>query len=134
MKDRAGDWRRLAGDDPGALGALAELETMLPGVLRYPPGRAWWIALPRLEYRRWNRDLETFNSFWLKTVESTDLAPVNRRREAYNRWYLLEKECALGSARLALAGYQPLVPLTSADVLARYPALPVPSPSGRGGG
>ena len=134
MKSRAGEWRRLAGDDDRALEALAALEQMVPGILRYPPGRAWWIALPRLEYRRWNRDLEAFNEFWLKTVEMADLAPVNRRREAYNRWYLLEKECALGSARLAMAGYQPLVPLTCSDIIARLPCLPVPSPSGSGGG
>jgi hypothetical protein len=134
LKARSGDWRRLTGDDPGALVALGMLENLLPASLRFPPGRAWWIALPRLEYRRWNRDLEEFNRFWRDTLETVDLAPVNRRREAYNRWYLLEKECALGSARLALAGYRPLVPATASDLVARLPFLPVPAPRTSGAG
>lgn len=126
LKARAGDWRRLVGDNRQALAALAQLETMLPCHLRFPPARAWMILLHQGEFRRWCRDVEQFNVYWRATAAAADLTAVNQRREAYNRWYLLEKECAIGSARLAAQGFEPLRPLTTADILAHFPELPVP--------
>lgn len=126
IKARAGDWRRLVGDNDQAVAALAQLETMLPCHLRFPPTRAWLILLHRREFKRWCRDAEQFNTYWRATAAAANLIPVNQRREAYNRWYLLEKECAIGSARLAVQGFQPLAPLTTADILAHLPELPIP--------
>jgi hypothetical protein len=57
-----------------------------------------------------------------------EMVPLNALREAYNRHYLLEKECAVRSVRLARQGFQPLEPLTAGDLNALFPPLPVPRP------
>jgi hypothetical protein len=70
--------------------------------------------------------VERFNRRWHAYLSTIDLRQVNALREAYNRYYLVEKECALRSIRLARQGYEPLAPLTVADVAAILPTLPVP--------
>jgi len=56
---------------------------------------------------------ERFNRRMKKYFSEIDLEPINRIREGYNRHYLLEKECALRSARLAQEGFVPLDPIAS---------------------
>jgi hypothetical protein len=73
------------------------------------------------------RALEAFNVVWRRHLAELDLAEVNREREGYNRWYVLEKECALRSPALARRGFTPLPPATPAEVAALLPELPVPS-------
>jgi hypothetical protein len=63
-----------------------------------------------------------FNRRWLDFVARADLTDVNAEREGYNRWYLLEKECAVGVVR-SRQGFQPLEPLTTDDVRAALPPL-----------
>ena len=75
-------------------------------------------ALMRLQ-----TSIERFNRHWLAYVEGLDLSEVNRLRDGYNRYYLLEKECALGPARLLPQLFRKLAPLTPADVLAELPVL-----------
>jgi hypothetical protein len=70
--------------------------------------------------------LERFNRRWQEYVHKLDLRPVNELRDGYNRWYVLEKECALRNAAAARAGFQRLPPLTVEDVLTRLPLLGVP--------
>jgi hypothetical protein len=41
--------------------------------------------------------------------------------------FFLEKECLLGSPRLARQGFRPLPPLTITDLQALLPPLPVPA-------
>jgi hypothetical protein len=48
-------------------------------------------------------------------------------RDGYNRYYLLEKECALRSARVAREGFVRLAPLTLDDIRKMLPLLPVPT-------
>jgi hypothetical protein len=67
-----------------------------------------------------------FNRRWRAFLPTVDLTAVNQLRADYNRYYLLEKECALRSARLARVGYQPLTPLTIADLEANLPLLSLP--------
>ncbi|MFO0887509.1 MAG: hypothetical protein U0790_00020 [Isosphaeraceae bacterium] len=50
----------------------------------------------------------------------------NKMVEQYNRYYVLEKEIALGSARLATRHFVPMTPLNRAVVLGWYPPLPEP--------
>lgn len=64
-----------------------------------------------------------FNRRWLKCVSEADLSEVNAEREGYNRWYLLEKECAVGVIR-ARQAFRPLSPVTTDDVLRELPLLP----------
>ena len=62
----------------------------------------------------------------LVTVLATlDLGPLNRAREQYNRWYLLEKECAMRSTRSATGGFETIPSATVADLSAAFPPLPV---------
>ncbi|QDV35151.1 hypothetical protein [Tautonia plasticadhaerens] len=72
--------------------------------------------------------VERFNRRWARFVEELDLGPVNRRIEDYNRYYVLEKECALGSHRIAARLFRPVDPLSADDLLARHPPLPTPRP------
>ncbi|MFL5338548.1 MAG: hypothetical protein ACJ8F7_00125 [Gemmataceae bacterium] len=64
-----------------------------------------------------------FNAAWDQFLHSLDLSQVNALRDGYNRYYLLEKECALRSAKLAEVGFRPLPPLTYADLAALFPPL-----------
>jgi hypothetical protein len=67
-----------------------------------------------------------FNSHWQGFLASVDLDSVNALREGYNRHYLLEKECALRSPRLARIGFRQLEPLKIDELAALFPLLPVP--------
>jgi hypothetical protein len=69
---------------------------------------------------------ERFNRRMKKYLTDIDLGPINRRRDGYNRYYLLEKECALRSASLAQQGFVPLEPVRLEDLLERFPMLRVP--------
>jgi hypothetical protein len=68
--------------------------------------------------------LRRFNRRWIKFVREVDLTAVNVARDKYNRYYLLEKECVVGSAHLARRGFSPLDPLTLRDVESALPPLP----------
>jgi hypothetical protein len=70
--------------------------------------------------------VERFNRRWTRYLESLDLASLNRERADYNRYYVLEKECALRSAKLARAGFVPLRPLTIHYLTEQFPTLLVP--------
>jgi hypothetical protein len=67
-----------------------------------------------------------FNQRWLAYLEGLDLTGINQLRDAYNRYHLLEKECAMRSARLARQYYRPLDPVTAERLLVVFPLLPVP--------
>lgn len=68
---------------------------------------------------------ERFNRGWKPFLEAVDLARVNELRDGYNRWYVLEKECALRSPRLARLGFQRLEPITPETLAVLFPPLPV---------
>ena len=70
--------------------------------------------------------LERFNRRWREYVGNLDLRPINELRDGYNRYYILEKECALRNAAAARTGFQRLAPLTVDDVYQRLPLLGVP--------
>lgn len=70
--------------------------------------------------------IRRFNRLWLRELRSADLKEVNREIEDYNRYYLLEKECALRSPGLAARGFKRVPPLTHDALLERFPLLPVP--------
>jgi len=59
-------------------------------------------------------------------LAKVDLTTVNRAREDYNRYYLFEKECAVGSARTARMGFAVLSPMTLEDVARHFPLLKLP--------
>ncbi|HEY2252571.1 MAG TPA: hypothetical protein VGH74_15970, partial [Planctomycetaceae bacterium] len=51
------------------------------------------------------RSFQRFNERWSKYLHAVNLAPINWLRDGYNRYYLLEKECALWSSRIAQQGF-----------------------------
>jgi hypothetical protein len=128
LRGLAGDWaalRPLLADDE-QVDLLRRLDEELRPQPRLPPEptaskRALGRALDELR-----ASLERFNRRWLAYLDEVDLGPVNELREGYNRYYVLEKECALRSARLARAGFRRLEPLTAEELVARLPPLPVP--------
>ena len=71
--------------------------------------------------------IDRFNKRWLNYVHTLDLTRINELRDGYNRYYLLEKECAMRSARLARQHFRRLEPMTREAVLDRFPLLPVPA-------
>jgi hypothetical protein len=73
------------------------------------------------------RSFARFNERWSKFVHELDLAPINRLRDGYNRFYLLEKECALWSSRIAQQGFTPLKFVTTEDLAREFPLLRIPS-------
>jgi hypothetical protein len=94
------------------------------------PG-AWAAqAAPLRRRRAVARDLvasvRRFNRRWAAYLDQLNLAPVNAMVDAYNRYYLLEKECVLGSARLALRYFTPRDRLSREAVSLEFPELPVP--------
>jgi hypothetical protein len=71
------------------------------------------------------KSVARFNRQWQQFLHGLDLTAVNAARAGYNRYYLLEKECAVGSLRIAKQGFTPLEPLTAGELLAKFPLLPV---------
>lgn len=127
----AGDWSRLQDgyctfEEAAALQALHDEWSPK---LKLPVA----VAKQRLTIVRAMKQLATsferFNIRWLKFVQELDLQHVNELRDAYNRYYVLEKECATRSARTARDGFTPLKPVTVDDVLREFPLLKVPTSS-----
>jgi hypothetical protein len=120
----AGDWSNVRPWlDAREIQALAWLHEETGPALRLP---VWATSNPkalRTAIIELNESLRRFNRRWLTLVQTTDLSEVNQRRDEYNRYYVLEKECAVGSARVARHGFRPLAPVTTADLLAWFPLL-----------
>lgn len=94
-----------------------------------PPAWSDRLASPR-KIRAVANDLASacarFNARWTKLLVEIDVAPVNRMIDLYNRYYVLEKECVLGSTRLAARHFNPLPRYDFDRLLAEHPTLPVP--------
>jgi hypothetical protein len=80
------------------------------------------------------RSIERYNGRWMGYLQQLNLTPLNETIEQYNAYYVLEKECVLGSARLAARYFVPRVRVTVDDLLAAYPPLAVPALANRGVG
>jgi hypothetical protein len=67
-----------------------------------------------------------FNQRWTQFLNRLNLEPANLVIDQYNRYYVLEKECAMGSARLAARHFIPVPKITRETLLHDHPTLPVP--------
>jgi hypothetical protein len=115
----------LLRDEEEAL-ALERLHAELAPALRVPVApttsrRALSLALSEL-----TESIERFNRRWREYLPTVDLSRVNDLRTNYNRYYILEKECATHSASVARQGFRPLAPLTREDLAVRLPPLALP--------
>jgi hypothetical protein len=124
----AGEWEKLrplvAELD---LERLRELYAQLSPRLRVPVEPTTSSRLMRNTLAELRESLELFNRRWSSYLAMIDLKEINELRDGYNRYYVLEKECAVRSARLAREGFTRLEPLTTADLFRLLPLLPVPN-------
>jgi hypothetical protein len=120
----AGQWPNLRPWlDAADIEALERLHVELQPTLRLPVLPTSNSTVLETALGELSDSLRRFNRRWLKLIETTDLKEVNQRRDEYNRYYVLEKECAVGSARTARQGFRPLPPITTADLLSWFPPL-----------
>jgi hypothetical protein len=127
---RLRQWSRaVTGPDdwPGVF--TASIEPLWPLALAEPPR---WSQTPapirrqRIIAGELISAVLRFNRRWQRFLEQLNLEPINIVIDHYNRYYVLEKECVMGSARLAARHFQP-VPLLSTSTLSNdHPPLPVP--------
>lgn len=68
-----------------------------------------------------------FNARWDAFVGRLDLRLVDDAVENYNKYYVIEKECVLGSARLAAMHFAPIAKVSAGSILSTFPPLPVPA-------
>src|SRR5262249_50683491 len=112
--------------DEGQLAVLttlhAELEPKLRGsIAPTTSARALRRALTEL-----NESIERFNRRWHGHLNAVDLTRINELRDGYNRYYLLEKDGAVRSVRVAHQGFFRLEPLTAEKLTSLMPPLPMP--------
>jgi hypothetical protein len=70
--------------------------------------------------------IQRFNRRWDQFLDAINFDHINGLVDRYNRHYLLEKECSMGSARLASRFFVPKARVERADILVKFPKMPVP--------
>jgi hypothetical protein len=105
---------------------LRDLHTALEPRLRLPVGSTTSPRVLRRALRELAESIGHFNRRWRAFLTTVDVAPINELRDGYNRYFVLEKECALRSARLARQGFSRLGRLTVEELNVLLPPLPVP--------
>lgn len=122
----AGAWQRLAKFvNADSLTALQRLYDELNPQLRVPIQPTTDDNAIRAALADLRESLDRFNHRWRELLATTDLSEVNRRRDEYNRWYVFEKECFVGSARIARQGFRPLEMVTVEDLRAWLPEVSI---------
>jgi len=119
------EWSRLS---PllAAPDSVSLLEALHAGLLTKPPVRTHWLTSDKTALRRFLESAERYNRHWLSFVEGLDLEPVNKPRREFNQFYVLEKECAFQSEKLA-EGFEPLIMVDTAYLYRRFPLLTLPA-------
>jgi hypothetical protein len=129
LRMQAGDWMALRPwlENDDQLELLERLHSDLAPQPRLRVEATRSERLLRRALAELVQSIARFNRRWLEFLPSVDLAPVNALRDGYNRYYLLEKECAIRSPRLARQGFRRLEAVTTADLAQLLPVLPVPA-------
>ncbi|HWY87948.1 MAG TPA: hypothetical protein VNX28_14550 [Gemmataceae bacterium] len=113
-------------DNPDRLQTLETLRDDLQPRLRLPPAPSASRRILGRALAELLGAIVRFNDHWQDFIAGLDLRSANLLRDRYNQFYVLEKECALGSSLLARQGFQRLNPLGPEDFLKILPILPVP--------
>lgn len=127
---RLRQWAAVASGPATASEVFATpIDPLWPSCDAPPPAWADREA-PRRRLRIVGRDLVAsvarFNARWARFLDEWNDEPINRLIDQYNRYYVLEKECSLGSARLAARHFVSKPRVSPASLLAAYPPLPLP--------
>lgn len=104
------------------------IEELIALVMSPPPTWSRSFGTPRKRgviARDLIASVERFNRRWTRFVSEFPLETFNTRIDDYNNYYLLEKECIFGSARVAARGFQSIRRLTPEGLLEDHPLLPV---------
>src|SRR5260370_39468181 len=119
LKGLAGDWLRLQSwlTNEEQVVRLRELETELAPRLRTKIEPTSSRRMLQRSLRTLRDSLETFNRRWVNFLPTVDLTSVNKARDGYNRYYLLEKERAMRSPRLARQGFKGLESFTIGELM-----------------
>jgi hypothetical protein len=117
--DAIGHWLPAADD----LAQLERLHDELQSRLRLSLEATTSRRVLRAAVRDLLESMEMFNERWERYLEKVDLTPVNKARDDYNRYHLFEKECAVGSARVARMGYVKMIPATLDELASLFPPL-----------
>jgi hypothetical protein len=130
VRMRLRQWSRVAtGPEDWSQVFAGSIDSLWQRVQSEPPVWSGRVALVR-QRRSVARDLvasvRRFNRKWRQFLDSLDLGPTNHVIDQYNQYYVFEKECVMGSARLASRHFQPVPRLSPEDLLRDYPMLPVP--------
>jgi hypothetical protein len=112
--------------DADQVRVLRLLEEELQPRLRVPVAPATSLRQLRTALHELCDSIDRFNCRWRDYLARLDLTSVNAVRAAYNRYYLLEKECSMRSPVLARIGFRQLAPLTLVEMQAELPPLPIP--------
>ncbi|MFM7152378.1 MAG: hypothetical protein ACKO23_21325 [Gemmataceae bacterium] len=124
----AGDWRRLRPfvEEETQLVVLDNLCVAMEPRLRLSLERSNSSRRLKQALLEFVNSLERFNHRWMNYLNRLDVHGVNQLRENYNRWYVLEKACALRNDVLARLEFTPLLPLDLEELLHHLPLIPVP--------
>lgn len=117
---RPNDWQMVFADPIDELWPLAELDS--PTYF----GTSISIRKLRSAATYLARSVERFNRRWELVLLGLDLDSVNQAIQRYNENYVFEKECCLGSSRVASNRFTALPFVTMEKMLLSYPYLPVP--------
>jgi hypothetical protein len=118
------DWSRLdcllaSSESVGILKALhANIQ------MKTPVGTNWLVS-DKSALRQFLDSAQRYNRNWSSYIDGLDLELVNKPRRDFNQFYVLEKECAFGSERVA-DGFEPLGMIDSGFLYSRFPLLPLP--------
>jgi hypothetical protein len=130
VRTRLGQWGRVAKDPADWRGVFAGPISDL-WTLSAAEDPTWSESCHPIRRRReiargLLASINRFNARWTRHVIELDLAPINRMIHQYNQFYLMEKECVLGSARLAARFFRPETLLSAELLLRTHPILPAP--------
>jgi hypothetical protein len=124
----AGDWSALRSlvTDEEQLAVLESLRASLSPKLRAPVQATTSQPVLRHALHGLVSSLKRFNARWHDYLQNVDRSVIDQLRDGYNRYYVLEKSCAMRSDRLAGLGFVPLEPLSVEELASHLPPLPVP--------
>jgi len=94
--------------------------------LQIPVAPATSVRQLQTPFAELQQSFRRFNDRWNGFINKVDLSLNNRLRDNYNLYYLIEKECALWSSQIARRGFEPMPPLTHADLFVEFPLLRIP--------
>lgn len=128
LKAMAGDWDQLIPffHNPQQLEELKLLHEELSPKLMLPVPQVHSNEMLYSALAVYCESAARFNKRWKTFIQEIDLSNLNELREAYNRFYVLEKECATRSFSAARRGFTPLEMMTTDELLERFPYLVVP--------